>query len=103
MYHYSYVFPDQVYQKINYYKQKISKDNCIDNYFEEIYVPWMLADDKITVEQKYKGAHEFKPAYRGECYTAKFHGVHPVIIEERLDKLQEKINTQLEKYICANT
>lgn len=103
MYHYSYVFPDQVYQKINYYKQKISKDNCIDNYFEEIYVPWMLADDKITVEQKYQGAHEFKPEYRGECYTAKFSGTHPVIIEERLDQLQEKINLQLEKYPCTNT
>jgi hypothetical protein len=99
MYHYSYVFPDQVYQKINYYKQKISKSNCIDNYFEEVYVPWMLADDKMMVEQKYQGAHEFKPAYRGKCYTDAFRGTHPAIIEDRLDQLREKFNLQWEKYL----
>ena len=33
MYHYSYTFPDQVFKKVNYYKDSVSRDNCIDNYF----------------------------------------------------------------------
>ena len=98
MYHYSYVFPDQVFQKIKYYKQTISKDNCIDNYFEEIYLPWMLTDDKMIVEGKYHGAHEFKPEYRGACYTAQFEGTHPFTISHSLQMLQKKIHSQLEKY-----
>ena len=102
MYHYSYVFPDQVYQKINYYKQKISKDNCIDSYFEKIYVPWMLTEDIMTIEQEYSGVHEFKPAYRGECYTNKFNDTHPFVIKRNMVSFQEKINLQLEKYICPN-
>tara|TARA_R100000008_G_C3587739_1_gene174066 strand:- start:13939 stop:14577 length:639 start_codon:yes stop_codon:yes gene_type:complete len=103
MYHYSYVFPDQVFQKIKYYKEKISMENCIDNYFQEVYLPWMLTDDKMMVEQKYHGAHEFKPQYRGDCYTAPFEGTHPFVINTNRTALQDKINHQLEKYTCTNT
>ena len=52
----------------------------------------------MTVEPKYSGVHEFKPVARGDCYTAKFSGTHPSIIEGRLDQLQEKFNLQWEKY-----
>ena len=31
MYHYSYVFPDQVFNKLKYYKEYLSGNNCIDN------------------------------------------------------------------------
>ena len=31
MYHYSYVFPTQVHTKVSYYKDSVSRDNCIDN------------------------------------------------------------------------
>ena len=62
----------------------------------------MLADDKITVAQKYKGAHEFKPPYRGECYTNKFNGTHPLVIKRNMASFQEKSNLQLETYICPN-
>ena len=103
MYQYSYVFPDQVFQKINYYKQKISKDNCIDNYFKEVYLPWMVSENKMLVEQRYRGPHEFKPEYRGDCYTAKFEGDHPFIINSHRETLQHKIDTQLRKYLCTNT
>ena len=99
MYHYSYVFPDQVFQKIKYYKQKVSKNNCIDNYFQEIYLPWMLTDDKMSVEQKYHGVHEFKPECRGECYTVPFEGTHPFVISNKVPTFQQKINSQLEQYI----
>ena len=99
MYHYSYVFPEQVCQKIHYYKQAISKDNCIDNYFDEVYLPWMTAEDKMPVEQKYSGVHEFKPAYRGKCYTRKFDGTHPKIIQLAREQLQSKIDKQLEYFL----
>ena len=95
MYHYSYVFPDQVRQKIHYYKQEISKDNCIDNYYDEVYYPWMMAENKLEIEQKYNGPHEFKPQYRGDCYTAKFTGKHPKVIQYNIEALQNKITNQL--------
>lgn len=98
MYHYSYVFPKQVEEKVHYYKQCISKDNCIDNYFEKIYVPWVLGDEKTKkeIEDKWEGVHEFKPQYRGPCYTAKFKGKHPNIIknsESVHQKYREQIKT----------
>lgn len=100
MYHYSYVFPDQVHKKINYYKDSVSKQNCIDDYFNEIYLPWVNnSDDKRReIERKYIGVHEFKPQVRGECYTKKFTGFHPESIQKNMEKLQNKFNEQLKKY-----
>lgn len=100
MYHYSYVFPEQVRQKVQYYKAAISKDNCIDNFFEEVWLPWVLGndEDKKEIEQKYKGIHEFKPNYRGECYSAHFQGHHPQVILDNMKDLQNKFNCQLQNY-----
>lgn len=101
MYHYSYVFPDQVYKKVAYYKDSVSRQNCIDNYFSEIYLPWVMGDDnqKNIVEKKYLGVHEFKPHVRGECYTKKFDFEHPEAILKNMEILKEKFNTQLKKYV----
>ena len=101
MYHYSYVFPDQVSSKVKYYKEKISKDDCIDDYFENIYLPWVknIAPlSRIAIEKRYKGVHEFKPEIRGDCYTKNFTGSHPEVIQNNMSKLVEKFETQLEKY-----
>ena len=100
MYHYSYVFPDQVYQKVKYYKLAVSKDSCIDDYFENIYLPWVLGndDEKKLIENEYKGVHEFVPSYRGDCYTAKFAGQHPIAIRKHTSKLIYNFYVQLEKY-----
>jgi hypothetical protein len=100
MYHYSYVFPRQVYTKVNYYKDSVSKENCIDNYFHEIYLPWVIGDDseKEQIERKFIGVHEFKPNIRGECYTNKFTLHHPESIKRDMDKLIHEFNSQLEKY-----
>ena len=100
MYHYSYVFPEQVRQKINYYKNAVSKEYCIDNYFEKIYLPWVLGDDKEKhkIELKYNGVHEFQPNYRGECFTHHFNGDHPPIINSNLNSLKEKHAKQLRAY-----
>jgi len=87
MYHYSYVFPRQVQEKVFYYKQAISRDNCIDNYYEEIFLPWTNGNNeqKRIIEEKWQGVHEFKPSYRGSCYTTKFLGEHPNIIKEKFN------------------
>ena len=102
MYHYSYVFPKQVHDKVKYYKTKISKDNCIDNYFSEIYMPWVLDINRDVIEHKYKGVHEFKPEYRGECYTKPFVGTHPIAIQNNMNSLIDKFSEQVEKYSCMN-
>jgi hypothetical protein len=100
MYHYSYVFPKQVFTKINYYKDSVSKENCIDNYFNEIYLPWVNGknEDKKYIEDKFLGVHEFKPHVRGECRTDKFKLNHPESIEKNLNKLKEKFYNQLKEY-----
>ena len=41
MYHYSYVFPWQVKKKVQYYKAAVSMDNCIDDYYENVYHRWV--------------------------------------------------------------
>ena len=98
MYHYSYVFPDQVYKKVSYYKDSVSKQNCIENYFNEVYLPWMIGK-KTEVEQRFKGAHEFKPSVRGDCFTTAFMDTHPSSISRNIAKIQNTIKLQLKKYI----
>ena len=100
MYHYSYVFPDQVFKKIGYYKDSVSKNNCIDNYFNEIYLPWVLGDEKEKkiIEDKFLGVHEFKPQIRGECRTNKFENIHPESIMDNMENLLKIYKEQLLKY-----
>ena len=98
MYHYSYVFPDQVYNKIKYYKKAVSKENCIDNYFESIYLPWVYNRDRDAIEAQYHGVHEFRPRCRGECYTKEFAGSHPQIIQDKLPEFIDMISKQLGNY-----
>lgn len=96
MYHYSYVFPNQVKQKIKYYKAAVSMDNCIDDYYENIYEPWVMRPElRKEIEEKWDGVHEFKPQYRGPCYTAKFEGEHPDKIKENLESLKKNFDNQL--------
>ena len=99
MYHYSYVFPNQVYQKTKYSKMTTCKQNCIDDYFNSIYLPWVLGNDleKQKIEQKYRGVHEFIPEYRGDAFSTRFKGQHPKIIFDNEEKLIQKFNEQLEE------
>jgi len=101
MYHYSYVFPDQVFKKINYYKDSVSRQNCIDDYFETVYLPWVMATEgkRKKIEQGYLGVHEFKPEIRGECYTSKFEHQHPESISRNMDILKKRFDEQLKKYL----
>lgn len=103
LYHYSYLFPTQVDLKLGYYKAAVSKDNCIDNYFEDVYLRWMAAENKMDIESIYQGVHEFKVHARGDCYTELFDGTHPEAIERDFDILNERIKTELKKYTATAT
>lgn len=89
MYHYSYVFPRQVKEKIAYYKAKVSRENCHPNYYEDIYLPWVRGDK--SVELAWCGVHEFRPMSRGDAYTQKFEGAHPALIERKIEKFKKEI------------
>lgn len=97
MFHYSYVFPRQVYRKIKYYKAAVSKSRCIDNYFERIYKPWVLGDLSLRsmIEAEFLGVHEFIPSIRGECYTELFTGTHPEAITSRFDFLEGRFTFEV--------
>ena len=100
MYHYSYVFPQQVNLKVQYYKSAVSMDNCIDDYYEKVYEPWVNNPKmREEIEKEWEGVHEFKPQYRGPCYTSKFEGQHPPKIQENIDSLKKKFDNQL-KEVC---
>jgi len=98
MYHYSYVFPKQVKNKIEYYKAKVSRDKCIDGYFEKVYLPWVNSSEmqRYQIEKQYLGVHEFKQQFRGECFTAPFVGEHPEAIQKNLLSLTRRFNEELE-------
>jgi len=97
MFHYSYVFPNQVKNKIEYYKAKVSLNKCIDDYYNKIYLPWMTADEieRYQLEKVFGGVHEFKPEFRGDCFTADFCGVHPASITQNLPRLKNRIKEEL--------
>jgi len=98
MYHYSYVFPKQVKNKIEYYKAKVSRDKCIDGYFKKVYLPWVNSSEmqRYQIEKQYLGVHEFKQQFRGECFTAPFVGEHPEAIQKNLLSLTRRFNEELE-------
>ena len=114
MYHYSYVFPKQVKNKVEYYKDKVSMNKCIDNYFKLVYLPWVLSYNlsvsedaekrklgdqcQAAVEHNFNGVHEFKPEYRGDCYTARFIEAHPEAIRRDIHKLTNRYTLEFEKY-----
>lgn len=98
MRHYSYVFPTQVAKKVGYYKDSVSKENCIDNYFEKVYLPWVMGDHlaKIEIENEFNGVHEFKPNVRGECRTVRFKADHPKSIDP--EKINQRIQRELGEF-----
>lgn len=83
MYHYSYVWDRQVRDKVAYYKAKISKDNCIDDYYERIFKPWKYGtqQERAAIEDEFNGVHEFKTSYRGDAYTEPFKLEHPEVMK----------------------
>lgn len=111
IYHYSYVFADHLYQKSKYYREYLGalgantpknkgRNTIMEDYFYKIWMPWVNGNEieRQNIENKYKGVHEFIPEKRGDCYTTKFTGTHPKIIQDNMNKLIDKFNKQREKY-----
>lgn len=103
MWHGSYVSPKRVFEKINYYEAKIiSAGNCIPDYFNSVFLNWVLhPDQRKSIEDKWLGVHEFLPAARGnqETKTILFNKEHPGIIKDNIQKLKQRFNDQLFKFL----
>jgi len=98
MMHYSYVFPKQVYNKINYYYGIGGIANRIPNYFFNVYWKWINASDsnKPLVEDRYNGVHEYLPGGRMESFTEQFKKEHPLSIAQSLPALKAEFDKQVE-------
>lgn len=101
MYHYSYSDIQVVHNKTTYYKRAVSKENCIDNYFNDVYLKWVFGNEsqRAEIEHKYNGVHEFKPEYRGDCRTEMFTGEHPEEIKKSMDRLIAKHKEQKQMFL----
>jgi hypothetical protein len=99
MYHYSYVFPRQVREKVSYYKEFVNKNGTIDDYFNRVWLPWVRGDSntKASIENEFDGVHEFLPSKRGPCRTEEFKGTHPDVILRDMTLFQEKFDHQLKE------
>jgi len=103
MYHYSYVFPTQVKNKLEYYKEKVNRYNCHPNYFNEIYLPWITGDSvtRMNVEKSWRGVHEF--ISRDDSYTKFFVGDHPEPITASLTELENRVQHELKYYTAQQS
>lgn len=99
IYHYSYLSPNQVRDKIEYYKQHVCDDPSwiIDEYFEQVFVPWVQGTPQVRkgIEDKFNGVHEFTPQHRGGTRTEAFRGTHPAVIARDMENTKQKIQAQL--------
>jgi len=99
-FHYSFVWPLQMYEKALYYHDR-SAQMTIPNYFRNVWLPWVLGGDleKQKIEDAFKGVHDWKPKYRGDCFTKVFEGDHPKVIEDDMLNLQYKWRGELEEVV----
>lgn len=93
-FHYSYVFPQQLKDKTDYYH---SWSQTLPNYFERVYLPWVRGDarQKQAIEHTFDGVHDWLPQRRGPCYTAPFNGEHPQVIQDVLPQLRARFAKEL--------
>lgn len=97
LYHYSHVLKLQIKAKEQYYANYMGHRNVIPNYYEDVWLPWVLGDErvKVRIEQLWGGIHDFHPRYRGECYSREFEGKHPHWIEENRERIMEMQRRQI--------
>jgi glycosyltransferase involved in cell wall biosynthesis len=98
MCHYSYVWPSQVKSKIDYYKSKVSMQNCIPDFYENYWLPWTTSttiEEKWNIEKNILGMHEFKPDVRGPAFTKPYVGQHPSSIKNKIEALKNRIKREI--------
>jgi hypothetical protein len=98
MYHYTAVFPRQVATKQLYYRSLV-QGKFIDDYFHTVYLPWVKGTDseRVAIELKYMGVHEYRPEHRTSSMTKAFEGTHPEPIARDMQLLKEEFNRQLQE------
>lgn len=96
-FHYSYVFPQQVRSKVEYYDSWGA--GVIPFYFERVYLRWVCgnAQAKRAVEDEFQGVHEWLPERRGECRTAAFTNLQPDSIAIELGRLKQRFEEELKE------
>lgn len=97
IYHYSHLPPKRVKEKMGYYA---SFSTTIKDYWNRLYVPWMRAEteqEKLAVEQPFKGVQEWTPERRGPAFTAAFDGEHPDVIRASRSAIEEQIRRECEE------
>lgn len=99
MYHISYTFADQVYQKMQYYSESVNKNNIIKDYFAQVWLSWVTGTEgqRRSIERQHRGNHEF--ANRPDCYTAPFIGTLPEAIQRDMKELKATFDKQLKAYL----
>lgn len=97
--HYSYVFPQQVARKVEYYASWGA--GVIPNYYRDVYLPWVRGPRavKYDIERRYHGVHEWLPQRRGDCFTEWFQGQHPLSIVERLTEYSQRFSKELRETV----
>jgi hypothetical protein len=99
MYHYSYVFPTQVYTKISYYANSLNKNGIIPNYFERVYLPWINdCAHRNEIEKTFNGVHEYLPFRRGPCFTERFELAHPESIATHMSNLKKRFDMEKNQF-----
>lgn len=98
LYHYTYVWPEQVRAKMDFYNEVVSGDRIIPSFYENVWLPWVISDEdeRRVIEKKFGGIHEWKPERRGPCFPERFTGRHPGPIEKRLNELQTQLKREIE-------
>lgn len=96
-YHYSYVFPQQVRSKVEYYESWGA--GVIPFYFERVYLRWVCGNERAKqgVEDEFQGVHEWLPERRGECRTKLFTNLHPDSIEVEMKRLKARFVRELKE------
>lgn len=106
MYHYTKVFPRQVWEKTYYYLNARPSwtRKTICDYFKRVYVPWTLGTpgERAQIEDRYDGVHHFLPSARGPCRTRPFAGAHPASIAKRLPQLERQLQQEIALWCRAS-
>jgi hypothetical protein len=93
IFHYSFVFPSQVKAKTVYYYNRDPR-GIVPNYWDNLFVPWMKTQDdrkKHQIEMPTRGVHVWLPNRRGDTFTARFDGEHPLLVEKSREKIETRI------------
>lgn len=97
LYHYTYVWRNQVASKSRFYRKAVAGDRVMPDFYGQVWLPWVTGDERQRrkIEREYAGVHEWDRKHRGSCYPKRFTGRHPAVIEKRMGRLQQRLRQEL--------